>query len=360
MIKTLLAYQFVFLLAPALIISMAVFGSDFKGPTGWVHVVAWSIISILHILRRWWAAKVSAGIMRILLIIAIPIGVLAYRQIHLDIWDEHNLSQAILISLLAVLAYLGSVFATLADDGSESGHFSDKYQLEMVLIIFSVCWLVALMYPQIAFFAVVLILGLAAIWLSWSRRVQARASSIDDKFTILDKTQDTKYWGIRYLVFVLYLDAGLVVWDYKVNLVWAGHLAVVLLAAALGVLFSRFLSGRQLADHKRQLFWVYMLVGINMAVAMSIPTYVISTVHTFLLGLGLGVVIAHLSASKQGQPALLHITALWPFVVLGLVVGYAFYAQLSLAAWRILFVIPLLIIAVKIILKTRAAVQSPS
>jgi len=333
MIKQLVSLQFVFLFCPIYILSLVNYGSDFRGSTGWFYVAALILISLLHFSHRYWSKLLNKTVNQIILIMAVVVGTIAYRQLHFNVWDEHSLSQAILFSVFAVLSYLGSVIAICAE--KETTH-DDPYQLAKILIIFTLCWLCGLAYPHSLFFFVALFFGLALIHLSWVP-IASRPSS--NKYS-----RENLSWE-RYVVFVVTLDIALVIWDYKVSSLWAGFVAVTLLAAAMGTLWSNVLP-------RKNQPWVITIMLLNLLLAVVSPLYVLNYLHYIVTGLGIGILLVW-SFRKQPHDFDQGVADHWPFVILGLMLSYVFYVHLSLTYWRAIFVIPFLYLGIKASLKLK-------
>jgi len=330
-IKQLVSLQFVFLFCPAYILSLLVFGSDFRGVTGWFYVVALALIFLLHFSRSYWLTLLNRTVCTRVLFLASVVGLIAYRQTHFNVWDEHSISQAILFSVFAVLSYLGSIIAINADSDTTP---DAPILLTNILVIFALCWMFAFWYSHILFFLVAIFLGLASIHLSWAPTASPPYSQ---------KLYAENVGWERYVVIVLTLDIALVIWDYKVNSLWASFIAISFMAAAIGALMANVLPRK----NKPRVVVVLML---NFLLAIIFPQYILNVLHSFISGLGVGLLL-YWSFGKNPQAFYQRTADHWPFVILGLMLSYVFYVHLSLTFWRSTLLIPFLVLGSKVILK---------
>lgn len=333
MIRQLAIYQFVFLFCPGYIYSFVIFGSDFKGLTGWLYLAGLMLIFGLHFFQRYWLPLLSQLLIRIIFTLAVVVGLFAYRHIHFQAWDEHSLTQAIVVSLFAVLAYLSSVAATVADTGdavtATGDNFTssaDRMQLAKLLFIFALLWLPGLAYPHGILFAAVLILGLALIWLSWTNIVLVHDKV---KYNVLGSSR----W--RYYVFILSLNFSFIIWDFKVNSSWAAYIALSLSASAIGAILAGFISNQAR-------IWVLGMLVINFIASVLFGDFLLSGVHSVVLGVGLGLGLAWQLQAQQKRERDQFISRIWPYVLLGFIVSYALYAHLSFSIWSLVLIIPII------------------
>jgi len=246
-------------------------------------------------------------------------GLLTYGSLHIGVWDEHSLTQALLIAVLGVSSYVVSVVATVAIK-NHSKISAEKHIA--VLVFVSLCWLVAGGFPMVALFASAVLLLLGAVWRSplGSSHAAARpAAKVRDLFA-------------SYTVFLLALSIGMVVWDFQVNTQWAPLLAIVFFTAAFG--FAAAAIKSELLERG-----LYAAVLVNFLLAWIWPVYLLTFIHVAVIGVALGYFLARLQRSQQGDTQVLTFGwMVWLFFAL--VLGNAFYANLEFVGWRIVLVFP--------------------
>lgn len=336
MIHYLLLYQFAFLYSVIIVLGLVVYGSDFDEAAGNLYFIPLFVLPLLH----WLKAKLlkplaSVAIANTVLLVGAVVALLAYKQLHFAFWDEHSLPQAIALSLLGLLSYLASVIAAMRLSVWQGNH---QQASAIAWLVLALTWLAAYYFPMIPLFVLAVILAVAGIW---------SATGVKDLMSLGSEKMPAAR-TVKYLVFVLLLDLGLVVWDYQVNTSWAWYLSGAMIAAALGSWLAFTSSGKYL-----QL--IIIIAAINFVSAVIWPGFILHHVHSGVAGLCLGWSIAYLmnaaGVRKQYLPVVS--AALWVF--LGLAVGYGVYANLAYAQWRVVFLVPLLILLILLNRKSTSA-----
>ncbi|WP_455205668.1 hypothetical protein [Kaarinaea lacus] len=331
MINYLLYYQFPFLYLPAIVIGLVVFGSDFDSVAGWLYVVPLLVFPFLH---RYLCAKrlqIYSGNTFLAFSLAGGVsGLLVYGSLHVGVWDEHSLTQALLIAVLGVSSYVVSVVATVAIK-NHSKISTDKHVAALVFV--SLCWLAAEGFPMIAFFAIAVLLLLGAVW----------RSPLVPSYAAVRQAVKVRDLFASYTVFLLLLSVGMVVWDYQVNTQWAPLLAIVFFTSAFGFVTAGLKS--ELLERG-----FYAAVLVNFLLAWVWPVYMLTFTHVAVIGVALGYFLARLQRSQQGDTQVLTFGwMVWLFFAL--VLGNAFYANLEFVGWRIVLVFPYLLIMMFVLIK---------
>jgi len=321
-IHYLLLYQFPFLYCVTIALGLVVYGSDFDEVAGNLYLVPLLLLPLLH----WFVVKLlkpltSVAVTTGVLLAGAVVALLAYRQLHFSYWDEHSLSQAILLACLGLLSYLASVVACIRLSMWRGDHRRASAGAWLVL---GLCWMLAFYYPMSSLFVMAVILAVASLW--------AVAGSVDVEMLRPEKIPATGQ--VKYLVFLLMLDLSLVVWDYQVNTGWAWHLSNAMITAALGC----WLAFKSTSKH---LYLMTIIVMINFIATMLWPGLILHHLHSALIGVCLGWSIGYLVNAAGVRKHLPVVSAAMP-VFLGLALGYAVYANLAYASWRVVFLLPLL------------------
>jgi hypothetical protein len=323
-IHYLLLYQFPFLYCVTIALGLVVYGSDFDEVAGNLYLVPLLLLPLLH----WFVVKLlkpltSVAVATGVLLAGAVVALLAYRQLHFSYWDEHSLSQAILLACLGLLSYLASVVACIRLNMWQGDH---RRASASAWLILGLCWMLAFYYPMSSLFVMAVILAVASLW--------AVAGSVDIKRLRLEKMPATS--PVKYLLFLLMLDLSLVVWDYQVNTGWAWYLSGAMIAAALGC-WLVFKSAN------KYLYLIIVVAMINFVAATIWPGFILHHLHSVLVGVCLGWSIGYLVNAEGVRKHLPVVSAAMP-VFLGLALGYAVYANLAYASWRVVFLLPLLVL----------------
>lgn len=341
MIHYLLLFQFTLLYCVITVLGLVVYGSDFDTLAGKFYLIPLIAVPLIHryvdgISRRVYTPALASAI----LIAGAALALWAYRPLHFAYWDEHNVTQAALLSVLGLLSYLG---AALAGNRLRYWPGNHKRAATAAWLVLGLVWMLAAAYPMVPLLAIAIILAVAALW---PVPVAATATlPIKRSPTILHAG------AAKYLLFVLVLDLSLAIWDYQVDNRWGWHLGAAYTSAALGcwLAFSR----------QRQLFWPLLtVVCANFLLAILWPGMVVHMLHSALAGIGLGWMSGYLLRG-DAKPDPLAMPALALPVFLGLVVGYLFYANLAFAPWRAVFLLPLAAMALMAWRRSSTATTTP-
>ena len=332
MIHYLLLYQFPFLYCISIALGLVVYGSDFDELAGKLFLVPLFLLPVLH----WFVAKLirplsSLVIANALLLLGAILALFAYQKLHFGFWDEHSLTQTVLLVVLGILSYLSSLIASIRLSTWQGDHRKASTSAWLVL---GICWLLAFYYPMSSLFIMAAIMAVASLWpVAGSNELQ-----------LLQYKKIPAVRPVKYLVFVLSLDLGLVFWDYQVNTGWAWHLGAAFIAGALGSWLAFNLTTRN--------YWMIVVIAImNFIVAVIWPAYVLHYMHSALAGFCLGWSVVHLGNFQQKPTPILVVSSAMP-IFLGLAMGNLFYANLAYVYWRVVFLLPLLML---LILKSRSA-----
>lgn len=318
MISTLQRLQFGFLYIPTLIISLIVYGSDFGELSGKLYTLPLFVIPLLHLFIRDKVEKINQGLFFYpVAFLGAIIGLYLSRELYFDVWDEHSVSQAALVSILAICSYFASLLASKLPNRwlERAGSF----------IFMAVTWLGAVYFPFIGFFAVSLIMFLSIIW----RTADSSAESSEAEV----RKHGHKLALSGFVFFLVSLDVFLVVWDLQVNSIWGLYLGLVFLGAAAGI------NIRLEVDKVR--VWSFMLLVLgNFCLSLVWPDYLLHPVHAILAGILWGCVIRIVVLDRMAKARGAYIWVFW--LLLALVFGYLFYANLALANFRVILVLPAL------------------
>lgn len=327
MIAYLQVFQFVFLYCFILLIGLFVYGSEMNALAGKLYAISLiSILIFIFIFKRWFTLKVGRWSSRLILFIGGACGLYLYKTLHFNYWDEHSLPQSILMSVLALCSFFA------ANLGTKKVTY-EPTKMALALGIIATTWLASTHYPMAPIFVISLIL----------------------LFSLLDNTefslnlQRGKIKCLRpetYLLFISVLDISLVVWDYQVNSFWGFHLFLSLMGVALvQAIYPQ-------VKHKIKPEILYLLLAINFVLAIIFPVFVLHWSHSLISGLLLGVLVSNLylyekrndNSHKSSHMRADVFVTIAPAVIWGLVIGYAFYANLEHSQWRAVLLLPALIL----------------
>jgi len=329
MIHYLLLFQFTFLYCLSVVIGLVVYGSNFDGITGWLYLFPLIVLPVIHKSIYPFIARGLAPKWRSLILAMGAItGLMAYKSMHFAYWDEHSSSQAIAVSLLGVLSYFASVYGA-----TRVRQWQGKHSIAGVaaLLIIALTWWYTTVFPMLPLFAVSLILALAILW-PLGKTTTALQYQLAGKLPTIIRP--------GYLLFLLMLDLSLVVWDFQVNSQWATHIACAFLMASVGY----YVVSKSITSRIR--IWIYGLVFvflINTIVGIIWPVWLLMLAHAAINGLLLGVLCRYTINSHSGEFQPQGAIAVSLVVVLGMVFGYLFYANLDYVQWRIVFILPYLL-----------------
>jgi hypothetical protein len=323
MIHYLLLYQFPFLYCVTIAMGLVVYGSDLDSVVGNLYYIPLLLLPVLHVVvTRLYRPLGSFAAATTVLLAGAVVALAAYQLLHFSYWDEHSLLQAIALALLGILSYLASVIASIrlvAWEGNQRRASAGAW------LVLGLSWVPAYYYPMWSLFVMAVILVLASIW-----HIERRY----DVEPVLYKKMTSR--PVKYLVFLLMMDMGLVIWDYQVNTGWALHLGGVFVAAAVGCWYAY--------DAQNRHFRLIMIIAtLNFVAAIVWPPFILHFMHSVLIGLPLGWGIGYL-IYVQGDIKSLPVVSATMLVFLGFGLGYLGYSNLVHAQWRVLFLLPLLIL----------------
>jgi hypothetical protein len=322
MIHYLLLYQFPFLYCTTIGLGLVVYGSDFDDLAGRLYLVPLFFLPVLH----WFSAKLiiplsSIKLATALLVSGALVALLAYKKLHFAYWDEHSLSQAVLLVVLGVLSYTVSLIASIRLQTWQGDHRKAGASAWLVL---GLCWLLAFYFPMSPLFIIAATMAVASLWPVANSSVPPALQQ--NKLPVLRP--------IKYLVFVVAMDLGLVLWDYQVNTGWAWHLSAAFIAASFGSWIAYSSTNNK--------YWTILAVAVlNFIAAVLWPAYVLQYLHSAVVGFCLGWSINYLANFQSKFSPILVVSSAMPFF-LGLSFGNLFYANLAYAQWRLVFLVPLL------------------
>jgi len=324
-IHYLLLYQFAFLYSMIIVLGLVVYGSDFDEVAGNLYFIPLLLLPLLHGFKdKLLKPLVSTTVANVILFAGAIVALQAYKPLHFAYWDEHSLPQAITLSLLGLLSYLASVVASMRLSRWQGDHQRGS---AIAWLVLGLTWLVAFYYPMIPLFVMAIILAVGGIW---------SVAGVNDLQSL--RIEKIPAAGtVKYLVFVLMLDLGLVVWDYQVNTSWAWYLSGAMITAALG-------SWLALKSVSKYLQLIIIITAVNFVAAVVWPGFIFHHLHSGVAGLCLGWSMGYLMNAGGVRKQFLTVVASALWVFLGMAVGYAVYANLAYAQWRVVFLVPLLIL----------------
>lgn len=325
MIHYLLLLQFPLVFCVTTMLGLVVYGSDFEDPFNGLYLLPLLIMPALQrvlLNHAPWLSDKKPGL--IILSGLVLTALLASRELHFSWWDEHSAAQAVLIAAVGVLSCLASLIAATRLTTWQGNH---QASVSGALLLLGLSWLPAFYYPMTSLLVISLIAMFAAVWSTFG---------VGEKMPAPGKPATV----ISYLLFVLMVDASLLIWDYQVDASWAWHLALVFAVAAPGS--QLVFRMRQSASVLLMTVIITVIASLNFLVAVFWPAFVINPVHSVIVGLGVGAVIGLLLRCGDGCQPVALIRLAVP-VVAGMMIGYLFYANLVFAVWRWVFLLPMLV-----------------
>ncbi len=318
--------QLPLLYLPLMVVGLGVWGSDFDELPGRLFIGTFLLLPLVDLLlgRRW--ERAACGLPGTLLpLLGVLLAGLAYRPVHLGYWDEHSAAQALPFCVLGLCSWGVSRagVARLREDGAGA-----PPALAGAFLLLGVCWWSTALYPLLP------TLGLGAIFavlvVAWPPRTPEAPAPprwSPPRTTAL----------LAFGALLLGLDLFLVVWDYRHDSSWAWHLFAAFGAAGVGAL----LGGR--------IGQVVLLLGaINFALLAVHRPWVLQPAHSIIAGLALGVLLERtVRRGSSGSERRAPLGAWSVFWVLGLVLGLTLYQNLAFAGWRVLLLLPPLVLLVR-------------
>ncbi len=310
------------------LIGLVVFGGDFHSPSGYLYLIPLLILPVAaprlgpgpqHWLRRHARLVLAAGLV---------IGVLAYRPLHLGLWDQHSLLQA---AALAAFATLSLAACWLAAGDISVGDPLRPWHLAAALAILAACYYVTHWYPDasLLFAALFLALGVAHPWRQDLSAVPARLGWFD----FLDVA--------GFAVAAALTDY---VWDVDTDPAWGLQVALAFLAAALAV-FARSWPRRRPAAAPGAFDPVgcaslFLAAIASVATAVD-PGFLLHPLRQVLLGLALGALVGAVVDRARDQGGAASLMRAWLAITLGVAVSSQFSLQLeALPSARVFYLLP--------------------
>lgn len=328
--------QLPLLYLPLMVVGLGVWGSDFDELPGRLFIGTFLLLPPIDLLLggRW--ERAARGLPGTLLpLLGVLLAGIAYRPVHFGFWDEHSFAQALPFCALGLVSWGVSRagVARLREDGAGA-----PAALAGALLALGVCWLSTALYPLLP------TLGLGAIFaalvVAWAPR--APEASAPPRWR---PPRTTALLALGALL--LGLDLFLVVWDYRHDSRWAWHLFAAFAAAGAGALLGRRVGPV-----------VLWLGAINFALLAVHRPWVLQIAHSIVAGLALGVLLERTVRRGTSEGAGRIPLGAWSvFWGLGLVLGLTLYQNLAFAGWRVLLLLPPLVLMV---MGRRQAPTSPS
>jgi hypothetical protein len=332
MINYLLLLQFPLLYCITVVLGLVVYGSDFEQAVNWLYFLPLVVMPALWGVLIKQSSQLNKKLLSQLVLGGLALtALLAARDLHFAWWDEHSFGQAILVSIVGILSCVASLIAAIRLSVWQGNHQASR---SAALLLLGLGWLPALYYPMASLLVIALIAMLSVVW---SESVSGKISTGPGKPAPV----------IRYLAFLLMMDISLMIWDFQVDSNWSLHLMVAIIAAALS---SKMLQ--RAGDRNISVLIVALtaVISVNYLVAIIWPSFIINPVHSVIAGAGLGVVIGLLFYSEDEHRPW-QVNGLAVAVTAGMVAGNLFYANLAFAAWRGLFLLPLIIMLAQMLLR---------
>ena len=333
MIRYLLLLQFPLLYCVAIVMGLIVYGSDFDELAGQLYLIPLVLVPVLHaVLKRYPRVFLNTLVIVSVLMGGVLSALLAYKQMHFSFWDEHSVSQAAWLSVLGVFSYLSCVVAaaSLLSDGRP--HQSHAPGLSMALLVIGFTWLLSMAFPLVSVFVIASIM-LAYLVFEWS---YVRKNMT--KVPVMIKGAGGSSLVFSSVIFILFVDLGLVVWDFQINSNWGLAFFVTFVCAALVAVNVISMPD----DIKKKMSYpVIASVVINFIAAVIWPEWIVNMFHAALIGACLGwAVSGSLCSFERLMPQ--HAVSMSLSVFLGMIAGYLFYANLEFASYRLALLLPLI------------------
>lgn len=332
MLNWLRVWQLPLLFFPAVIIGLVTYGSNFKIMAGYLYIGLLLGLPVIYFLfRKQIVSLTRPPIEKALLMLCALVSLTVYRPLHMGVWDEASLWQAVavvslgVLSLLVALSGAGRIAINITSDSEH------RWAAPSSLVIIGLLWLPAVDFPLFPLLACGLIgiTGLAQT---------APAPYPGDLQPI--KLESEKTGLLRYALFVGALEAGLVAWDLQGNTRWAFYLALTLVMMAAGILIHR---------RRSKLLNLLVIVTALLTAMGTIlqPHWVLFSWHSAVTGIATGWLVSALmyavdptGRSGLAGRAMVGITLPWVF---GLFLGMMLYLNLQHLQWRGIFLAPIIL-----------------
>ena len=268
-------------------------------------------------------------------VIGIAAGIWIYTPLHMNYWDEHSLSQAIGMAILGVCSYLLSMIAAAKINAENA---ACRHCAVGALVIIGISWLMAVSYPVFVVLFLVVLFIVQALWF------RPLSSATTEKATDASPADVIA----KYIVFLLAIDMGCIIWDYQVNTIWALYVSIFFIAAASGY----YLKFARHSDRDEQT--VYMVALVNFTVAALWPPYLLWVLHAVVAGFAFGYFLPKAVAKRGYQTNSVWTMGWTVWFFMGLALSNAWYANLQWAATRLMLLLPFGLLGV-VYLVTRGA-----
>lgn len=342
MIRYLLLLQFPFLYVPTIVLGLVVYGSDFNEVGGKLYLLPLFILPVLHRYIRIWSPLLQvAGVRVVILIAGIVCALLAYQYLHFNFWDEHSVSQAVYLSLLGLFSYFASVIAVAQHQAAAP---TSIIAVSIAMLVFGLAWMLCAAYPMINLFVIVCVFTVAIL----STIGRGRHHGQQLHAIVISKTNTPMI--VKYLIFILFMDLAIVAWDYQVNTGWAFSFAITFVSAALvcsvlSTVKRGYLSGLITSRRLLAVPIAVLMTTLNFIAALAWPVFVLSLFHGLLIGVSLGLLMQYVFRQESNGAAFeLTLIVMSLPIMIGMVMGYLFYANLAYAGYRFVLLVPLLLL----------------
>jgi hypothetical protein len=323
-VLTLLQY----LSALGVLIGLVVFGGDFHSPSGYLYLIPLLVLPAVAPRlgpgpQRWLRRHARLG-----LTAGLVLGVVAYRPLHLGIWDQNSLPQA---AALAAFATLSLAASWLAAVDITVGPPLQPWHLAAALTILAACYYVSQWYPDapILLSALFLALGVAHPW----RRDLSVVPTRLGRFDFLDVA--------CFAVAAVLTDF---VWDVDTDPAWGLQIAMAFLAGALAVLARSWPRRRPApvpgAFDPVGCLSLFLAAIASVATAVN-PAFLLHPLRQVLLGLALGTLVGAVIDRARYLGGAASLMRAWLAITLGVAVSSQFSLQLeALPSARVFYLLP--------------------
>ena len=318
--------QFPFLYLTLLVVGFGVYGSQFDTLAGGIYIAfAVGLTGFMPFARKL-TENCSDARLALITGFGVVCAIAAYRPMHLGYWDERSAIQALWLAGTGLSSMLVSFIGAHRVRKLSTGHRNAQ---AFALLCFGIVWLTAFEYAMLPLLLLAVVFALCCA-------VRGRETPTPKPEALAEIPAG---W-LGYGAFVVALDVGVMVFDFALVRAWAPHLAICFACAAAGLRIS---AGRPVAAP------IFFSLGvINFVVATLHPPFALHPMHTVFAGFALGAVFARLLRDRydpEGDERMLKNADMFWF--LGLILSYVFMRNLNLLHWRIILVIPFLLLAVR-------------
>ncbi len=330
MIRYLLLLQFPLLYVTSLIAGVGAYWVGRR--IGLLYFANLLLLGVLHLLLLRRRTRLSSLRIAVPLLLAgTAAAAWAYRPLHLGSWEVSSIMQIVKLTAVGIASLMASHLATELPPGG-------KYALPSAVAVSGLLWLPSLHYPLMPLLFAGLIQAVALGFLPLEGHGPA----------VPPTPSPGRFNGLAlYGVFLAGLTIGETVMDYQENSRWATHLVIALLAAALATLLERRLPGRALIGS-------VAVAAATFLATLLFADFVLHPAHAAGAGLAIGAAVAYFDR-RGGVGGLVGPSAMWAF---GLALSFGLARHLTIGAWRVLIVVPLLVLLTRALRSTEAAGDS--